>query len=117
RAFRKRELDERRDAGYPPFMRLVTLLIDGPDEQDVESAATTIAELARERAADREVTVLGPAPQALSRLRGRHRWHVLLKGERGAALREIAADALAEFEKPGHGHVRVIADVDPIEVL
>jgi primosomal protein N' (replication factor Y) len=117
RTFRKRELDERRDAGYPPFTRLVTLLIDGPDEQEVESAATTIAERARARAGERDVTVLGPAPQALSRLRGRHRWHVLLKGERGAELREMAADALAEFEKPGHGRVRVIADVDPIEVL
>jgi len=117
RAFKKRELDERRDAGYPPFTRLVTLLIDGPDEHDVESAATTVAERARALAGERELTVLGPAPQALARLRGRHRWHVLLKGEQGAALREIAASVLAEFEQPGHAKVRVIADVDPIEVL
>jgi len=116
-AFRKRELAERRDAGYPPFARLVTLLVDGPDEAHVEAAATTLAERARALAGERDITVLGPAPQALSRLRERYRWHVLLKSETGAPLRDIAATLLAESEQPGHRNVRVIADVDPIEVL
>jgi len=117
RAFRKRELDERRDAGYPPFTRLVTLLIDGPDESEVEAAAGAIAERARALAGERDITVLGPAPQALSRLRGRYRWHVLLKAASGTPLREIATALLAESERPGHGKTRIIADVDPIEVL
>jgi primosomal protein N' (replication factor Y) len=117
RTFRKRELDERRDAGYPPFTRLVTLLVDGPEEEQVEQAATGLAERARALAGERDITVLGPAPQALSRLRGRYRWHVLLKAAAGAPLREIAATLLAESERPGRGKTRVIADVDPIEVL
>jgi primosomal protein N' (replication factor Y) len=117
RRFRKGELSERRDAGYPPFTRLVTLLVDGPDEAAVESAATGIADHAREQAGTDEIIVLGPAPQALSRLRDRHRWHVLLKGADGRVLRRVAAAALAWSEQPGHRGVRVIADVDPIEVL
>ena len=117
RAFRKRELDERRDAGYPPFTRLVTLLIDGPDESEVEAAAGAIAERARALAGERDITVLGPAPQALSRLRGRYRWHVLLKAAIGTPLREQCRRDLAESERPGHGKTRIIADVDPIEVL
>ena len=117
RAFRSRELAERRDALYPPFTRLVTLRADGPDEARVAATAEAMAERARELAAKHEAQVLGPAPQALARLRGRHRWHVLLKGPHGAALREIAADALSRADQPGHGSVRVMADVDPIEVL
>ncbi len=117
RAFRKRELAERREALYPPFTRLVTLLVDGPDEGEVEAAATELADRAREQVGDRAITVLGPAPQALARLRNRHRWHVLLKGANGAELRELAAAALSWAEAPGKRRVRVIADVDPIEVL
>ena len=117
REFRKHELAERREAVYPPFTRLVTLLADGPDAAEVEAAATAIAERARALAADQEITVLGPAPQALSKLRGRHRWHVLLKGSSGTALRQIAADALSRAGQPGQRRVRIIADVDPIEVL
>ncbi len=117
REFRRRELAERREALYPPFTRLVTLLVDGPDEGEVEAMASELAERAREQVGDRELTVLGPAPQALSRLRGRHRWHVLFKGANGQVLRELAAAALAWAEQPGKRRVRVIADVDPIEVL
>ena len=117
REFRKLELDERRDALYPPFTRLVTLLVDGPEAGEVEAIAGELATLARERAGDDGITVLGPAPQALARLRGRHRWHVLLKSKNGKRLREIAAEALVWAEQPGRRKVRVIADVDPIEVL
>ena len=111
------ELEQRREVHYPPFTRLVTLLVDGPDEGEVEAAAGALADLAREQAGDRDIQVLGPAPQALSRLRGRYRWHVLLKGSQGAHLRELAAAALAWADQPGRRRLRVIADVDPIEVL
>jgi len=117
REFVRNELAMRREVGYPPFARLVALLADGPDEAEVEEAANALAERARAVAEPHGITVLGPAPQALARLRGRHRWHLLLKGEKGAALREAAAAALAWAEEPGRRRVRVVADVDPIEVL
>jgi primosomal protein N' (replication factor Y) len=117
REFRKRELAERREAGYPPFTRLVTLLVDGPDAAQVEAAATELAAHVRDRAGERDVTVLGPAPQPLARLRGRHRWHVLLKSADSRLLRDLAASALALSDAPDRRSVRVIADVDPIEVL
>jgi primosomal protein N' (replication factor Y) len=78
RRLRRRELAERRDAGYPPFVRLAALLLTGRATPMVERAA----EHARTRSARREarqVSVLGPAPQALARLRGKYRWHLLLK--------------------------------------
>lgn len=115
--FVKEELASRREAGYPPFTRLVALLVDGRDEGEVERAATALAERVREAAGPLGVDVLGPAPQALSRLRGRHRWHLLLKGDSGAKLRAAAAAALAWAEAPGRGRVRMVADVDPVEVL
>jgi primosomal protein N' (replication factor Y) len=116
--FQRAELDERRAAGYPPFARLVSLLVSGPDAGAVERAATTLAERAVEAAAPLGVSVLGPAPQALARLRGRHRWHLLLKGGQSAAVREAAAAAFAWAEAPGHLRgVRVVVDVDPVDVL
>jgi primosomal protein N' (replication factor Y) len=115
--FVKGELAMRREVGYPPFTRLVALLVDGPDEGEVEAASLALAERVQAAAGPLGLTVLGPAPQALSRLRGRHRWHLLLKGGTGAKLREAAAVALAWADEPGHGRVRVVADVDPIDVL
>ncbi|HEV2105892.1 MAG TPA: primosomal protein N', partial [Candidatus Eisenbacteria bacterium] len=113
-----RERDERREAGYPPFTRLVSLLVSGPLEAEVERLAQALGERAAAAGAPRAVEVLGPAPQAFARLRGRHRWHLLLKGAAASAVRETAAAALAwaEAERLPRG-IRIAADVDPIEVL
>ncbi|TMQ71072.1 MAG: primosomal protein N' [Candidatus Eisenbacteria bacterium] len=111
------ELAERRDAGYPPDRRLATLLMAGPDVSQVEAAAEGCAEVLRPIAEERRVVVLGPAPQTLAKLRGRHRWHLLLKGE-SAAVRATAAAGLDWAESRARpGSVRVQVDVDPVDVL
>ena len=116
--FATRELAERREAGYPPFVRLSTLLLTGADEGQVRHAAETLAEAIRREAEAQSVLVLGPAPQALARLRGKYRWHLLLKGAHAARLRAVTACGLewAETKQRPSG-VRVVADVDPVEVL
>ncbi|MFI5370178.1 MAG: primosomal protein N' [Candidatus Eisenbacteria bacterium] len=115
--FARTELAERREAGYPPYTRLATLLLTGSDEGEVERAAESLGEALRTVAAP-DVTVLGPAPAALARLRGRYRWHLLLKGVDGGRVREVAA---AGIEWAGSGSrpagVKVAADVDPGDVL
>jgi primosomal protein N' (replication factor Y) len=116
-AFVRGELAERRDAGYPPFERLVSVLVWGPDAGKVEADANALAEHVRRAAEPLGVTVLGPAPRALSRLRGQHRWHLLLKGAKAAKVREAAAAALAWAEAPGRRGSTVAADVDPGEAL
>ncbi|HEY3216042.1 MAG TPA: primosomal protein N' [Candidatus Eisenbacteria bacterium] len=116
--FVERELAERKEAGYPPFTRLVTLLASGTEVAEVEKAATGVANLLKEHAGPEGVQVLGPAPQALAKLRGRHRWHVMLKGRSGAKLRSLAARALEWAESKARPRsVRIVADVDPVEVL
>jgi len=118
RAFLDGELAQRREAGYPPYTRLAALLFSGPDEADVERAATRVADAIADQAGRTGVVVLGPAPQALPRLRGRHRWHLLLKATHADRLRAVAQAALDAAAAPGGPKtVRVIADVDPIEVL
>jgi len=117
-SFVERETAERREAGYPPFTRLATILFSGEDERRVEALATRIEERLAPEAEASGVTLLGPAPQALARLRGRHRWHLLLKAGSAAKLHAMAARGLALAEAdPDAGHVRVVADVDPVDVL
>jgi primosomal protein N' (replication factor Y) len=117
-AFATQELAERREARYPPFVRLAALLLTGASESEVERGAEALAEAVRPIAQEHGVTVLGPAPQALARLRGKYRWHLLLKGTSAAKLRAVAERALEWAEsKARPSTVRVVADVDPVEVL
>ncbi len=117
-AFLERELHERREAGYPPYRRLAMLLFSGKEEARVESLATRVGEALETWATAAAVAVLGPAPQALARLRGVHRWHLLLKASSAAQLHPVLAQglALAEADEEAHA-VRTVADVDPGDVL
>jgi primosomal protein N' (replication factor Y) len=115
--FQGRELEERREAGYPPYRRLASVLFTGTDEADVERVANAAAEaFARDPIAD--VEMLGPAPQPLARLRGRHRWHLMLKSSNAPRLREAVLRVLEATEAKGLPRtVSVAPDVDPVDVL
>lgn len=116
--FIARELEERREAAYPPYTRLVALFFSGREEAKVEAAAEQAAQRLREGAEARGIEILGPAPQTPPKVRGRFRWHVLLKGTRGAEARAAAREALDHHEGPGRSAgVRLVADVDPVDVL
>ncbi|HYM82030.1 MAG TPA: primosomal protein N', partial [Candidatus Limnocylindria bacterium] len=118
RRFAEGELRERREAGYPPYVRLAAVLFAGKDEPEVERAAHALAAHLNPSLAAADVQMLGPAPQALARLRGKYRWHLLLKGARAAQVRKVAEHALEWSESKSRPHaVRVSVDVDPVEVL
>lgn len=115
--FLDRELEERREAGYPPYRRLLSLRFAGADVAEVERVANAAAAALAEQPVV-GVEVLGPAPQPLARLRGRHRWHLLLKGAHASRLREAALRAIEACEERGLPRsVTVAADMDPVEVL
>jgi primosomal protein N' (replication factor Y) len=110
------ELAERRDPPYPPLASLVNLVASGEAEAAVSEAA---AELARWCGALVEqqrlpVDVLGPAPCALTRIKNRWRWHVVLRGE-AEALGRIVRYAATRLPEPAG--VRVILDRDPVSML
>ncbi len=124
RAFAASELRARRELGYPPFGRLLRVVLEG-DEAEVERRADRLG--ARLRSAALEVgppaggiEVLGPAPAPIERLRGRHRHQLLAKARepRGVARLLAAARPAIEEASSGRGSpVRVLVDVDPSSML
>jgi primosomal protein N' (replication factor Y) len=114
RGFFDAECVTRKELGYPPFGRLVAVRIDGPDAHKVAQAAATLAALAVRLGLGEEVEVLGPVPSPLSRLRGRVRWQLWLRGPERGPLRRVMR-ALRTAEVPSS--VRVGIDVDPITAL
>ncbi|MDA0333706.1 MAG: primosomal protein N' [bacterium] len=112
-AFSEAELLERRAAGFPPYGRLLILRWRGADEQAVMRVATAGSQLLA-RACCSDVTVLGPAPAPLARLRGNYRWQSLLVGTNARDLRATATAALDDLRTAAARHdVDVAAVVDP----
>lgn len=118
-AFAEQELEDRAGPGYPPLLRLANLVVSGEEETGVADAADALS--AWLHAAIQagglagSIRVLGPAPCPIERLRGRWRWHLLLKaedaGELGALLRYTAR------KDPVTGPNRLEIDRDPESLL
>jgi primosomal protein N' (replication factor Y) len=113
-AFYEEETRVRRDPPYPPHRRLVNLLLDGRDEARVRGRAEEIARILETAIPAGGVDLLGPAPQPFSRLKGKHRWHLTLRGNDHRRLRALA---LAVLEMPVQRGVRLSVDVDPVSLL
>jgi primosomal protein N' (replication factor Y) len=103
------ELERRRELGYPPFRRLIRIVVSGPSP---DGPRTVLSELREALRGIPETDVLGPAP--LLRLRGRHRAQLVVKAVdprpavvRTARLLESAARAMRRDD------LAASVDVDP----
>jgi|FEC22Drversion2_1045045.scaffolds.fasta_scaffold00378_34 primosomal protein N' (replication factor Y) (superfamily II helicase) len=106
------ELADRRTAGMPPFGRLASLIISGPDPSAVDNVCSALARRAPHHDG---VTVLGPSTAPLALLRGRHRRRFLLKTSRDIAVQPLLRGWLAHIGLPGS--VRLQVDVDPYSFM
>jgi primosomal protein N' (replication factor Y) (superfamily II helicase) len=119
--FAARELEERRDPAYPPHTRLANVVVSGTDEREVQDAIAAIVERTlahiHGRAFTAGVTLTGPAPCAIDRIRGRWRWHFLLRTRSAPVLGEICRELLRFELRPGRAGLRMILDRDPVSLL
>jgi primosomal protein N' (replication factor Y) len=115
-AFYREEIESRRELSYPPFSRLINLVISEETEEKAAQRATTLADALRAAAQGFPTppVILGPAPAPLAKLRRRHRWHVIVKGPRGD-VQEMVRGALASFGAREAGTLTV--DVDPVSLM
>jgi primosomal protein N' (replication factor Y) len=120
-SFARQELNSRRELSYPPFGKLLLLLLQSSQEIRVARAAEKLAAMLRKEArrlAYRDVQILGPAPAPLSKIRGQHRWQVLLKGPGSSTLRWLFQETRRVGSRwPPWPGVRVRVIVDPVEML
>ena len=104
------EIAARHRQGNPPFNRLIHLLCQATNQTACQQQASAIARLLRERIQAgglTDVQVIGPAPGIPERVRGRYRWHVILRGRN--LHRFLEGTDLASRD--------VTIDVDPVHLL
>ena len=86
--FYQKELAFRRTTQYPPFSRLVKLEYQNNDPRKAEITAQALAAKLREwiRNENSRTEMIGPVPCFFTRLYGRYRWQIILKGQDPTSL-------------------------------
>ncbi|MFZ3078917.1 MAG: replication restart helicase PriA [Bellilinea sp.] len=89
--FYRRELDARREIGYPPFSRLVRLEYRHAEAQKAQTAAQRMAVQVEDWLREGgygSTELIGPAPSFFAKQNGLYRWQIVLRGpDPAAALR------------------------------
>jgi len=121
-SFFQRELETRRQLGYPPFTRLALVRLSGPVAETVAQEARRLAAaLENLRSRDHElrdrVRILGPAPAGLTRLQGRFRWQILIKSYGRPALVHLLQHLHRVWTPAPRSHLSLTLDIDPVSLF
>ncbi len=112
------EMAIRKELRYPPASRLIKFECSAGDEKQAESAALSCKNtLALQLPAEKGV-ILGPAPACIAKIRGRYRYHVVVKLFDGKLsplfVKQMSDDITSRFRSAG---LSFTVDVDPQNLM
>ncbi|CAB1076178.1 Helicase PriA essential for oriC/DnaA-independent DNA replication [Olavius algarvensis Delta 1 endosymbiont] len=122
-AFYQQEISIRQALAYPPFTRMIQLKISGKDPDETKNHANLVGDHCRRlktthAAHYRSLDVMGPIEASLTRIAGRYRWQILLKGSNTGALHQFINQLRAEKHSCfTHRRIQVAIDVDPVFLM
>jgi primosomal protein N' (replication factor Y) len=111
-AFAAEEMRFRRVFHYPPYTRMVQLLVRDERRERAQAAAHELARRLERDPLAREVRMAGPAPAPFERLRNQWRFQLLLRHPSVKTLHRLLDRALPE-KLPAE----LVVDVDPYDLL
>ncbi|MBN1499956.1 MAG: primosomal protein N' [Spirochaetes bacterium] len=116
KGFYKNEIEIRKILSYPPFSRIIRLLVRGIDETRVIKASEKIGALVERIVKSRNynLKILGPAPAPFSKVNRNYRHHIILKGNDIAVIRNVISFVRENFKD---NRVYLEIDIDPVELL
>ena len=113
KAFLEAESAVRRAGGLPPFGALVAFIVSGPSWELVQEASQALYK--RRPRVSSTIRILGPAPSAVARIKGRFRMRFLLKAPHRVDTQKLVRRWLGDIRLPRG--TRVVVDVDPFNFL
>lgn len=111
------ELAQRKGLNYPPFSRLLRIVVSSPDQTFGQQYIRTLRIAAEESIQTRNfsVKILGPAVAPIAKLRALWRWHMILKAKSVSELNRVMRDISARA--PESTRVRLVFDMDPQDLM
>jgi len=96
----------------PPFGKLAAIILSGPDMADVQQQGNL---LARAAPAAKGLHIIGPAPAPMARVRGMHRYRMLMHAPKDAKIQPIIREWVNRTQKIGG--VKIKVDIDPYSFM
>ncbi|HMO50705.1 MAG TPA: primosomal protein N' [Kiritimatiellia bacterium] len=112
--FADQELAFREELEYPPYAHLVCVTCRGEDAERVERRIGEVVAAMKSRAAS-TVSISGPAPSPLARLKGQYRFQALFRAKTAVAITRPLREVIRELK--GQKDVHLAIDVDALDLI
>lgn len=118
--FYKDEIAIRERFGYPPFSRLMNIIISGEDYKEVAEASQRFYEGIREKLKRYEGSafeIFGPCPALHAKIKGKYRWQIIIKSTGMEIIKEEIKNIWLGTMRTDYKGVNIILDVDPYNLM
>lgn len=114
--FYKKEISIRKELNYPPFSRLARIVLSSQDKKAISTASEKFSHIIHSSVKKNsyKIDILGPAPCPLSKLKGRFRFHILLKSKKPFLIQKILLPLMTKYSEKG---LKIVYDFDPLDMM
>lgn len=120
-AFAEKELAIRKAMRFPPFYHLATVLGASKNKERVRQEMEKLGNVLKSTVYEpefQEIDVVGPAPAVISRLRGKYRWRVLLRGNSVETLLSLLRKSMKEYRQiRPRRKIDLTVEIDPLDLM
>ena len=118
-SFFEKEIELREQYDYPPYSKIIRVIISSEQEFMAEHACVEIAlhleNYIKKLSLDERILVLGPVPCVIGKIRGEYRYNILIKNKLEQKGHDIVLGFLRKISL--HSEIKMIVDVDPSDIL
>jgi len=118
--FYQEEIQFRKALEYPPFSRLINFRLIGNSERRTRAMAEEMGRVGKDllKKYGKGLEILGPSMAPFTKMRGKFRWQMLVKGKSSPWLHQFANDLAHRLKTQAKGvGVELDIDVDPVFIL
>lgn len=119
REFYEKEIITREEFDYPPYSKIVRLIISSLNNFRAEKAASEIAlslcTIIEKYGISERLEILGPTPCVIERINSYYRFQIIIKNKLDVKGHQFIASFLSKVTMPKD--VKLAVDVDPLDIL
>lgn len=108
----KKEIEIRRLMTNPPFGKILLINVSSKYEEKLKKFMYTLAEDLKKLVVE-DLTLLGPVPCIISKLKENYRWQIIIKGNFNDKFSEKVKDTLYLLNKSVYNEIRISIDINP----
>jgi len=118
-AFYENEIELREMLDYPPFSKMIRIILSSKNEYRAEKSALEIelhlSEYVKKLSLDETLIILGPAPCVINKIKEEYRFNIIIKNKINDLGHRTILRFLKSIKLPSD--IKMTVDIDPSDIL